>query len=399
MLQDASLLRKKVATIIVFATIPISGFVTDIYLPSFPSMARELRISEAQVQFTLTIFLMSYGITQLLIGSLLDALGRYRPKLISLFLLIVSNILISNSTSIEWIYFLRALQGLFVSVIVVANRAFFVDMYKGEQLKYYLSFFTIVWSSGPILAPFFGGYLEHAFSWVANFYFLAIFSFIILLLEFYFGGETLICTKGFKLSKTLSVYGQMLRSFSFVMSILVLGLAFSVALVFNFSGPFLLEKHFNKEAIAIGYATLVIGLAWLTGGVIAKKTALIVLASKSIFASVGQLFLIFGLFLLSFYIDNFYLFLAFCFVVHVCSGLLYTIYFTESMLLFPKNAGIAGGLLGGLVYLITSLTSYFNANFGTVDTVVVFSGRYFILSAFLLLTLLVLLGNWKKTRN
>ena len=43
--------------------------------------------------------------------------------------------------------------------------------------------FTIVWSTGPILAPFFGGYLETAFGWQSNFYFLAAFALVIALLK------------------------------------------------------------------------------------------------------------------------------------------------------------------------------------------------------------------------
>ena len=63
-LRSASEKQKKIATIITFFTIPLSGFMTDVYLPSFPSMARDLSVSETSIQLTLTCFFLSYGFAQ-----------------------------------------------------------------------------------------------------------------------------------------------------------------------------------------------------------------------------------------------------------------------------------------------------------------------------------------------
>ncbi|RZL12349.1 MAG: MFS transporter, partial [Pedobacter sp.] len=70
--------NQQLSTILAFALIPLSGFATDVYIPSLPSMAADLKVSDIQVQLTLTLFLISYGVAQLFVGSLLDAFGRYR---------------------------------------------------------------------------------------------------------------------------------------------------------------------------------------------------------------------------------------------------------------------------------------------------------------------------------
>ena len=72
------------ATLLAFALIPLSGFATDIYIPSLPTMAGEMQVSSIQVQLTLSIFLISYGVAQLFIGSVLDSFGRYKICLYSL---------------------------------------------------------------------------------------------------------------------------------------------------------------------------------------------------------------------------------------------------------------------------------------------------------------------------
>ncbi len=46
MLRAASENRVRLITIMAFVSIPLSGFATDIYLPSFPSMAREMSVSK-----------------------------------------------------------------------------------------------------------------------------------------------------------------------------------------------------------------------------------------------------------------------------------------------------------------------------------------------------------------
>ena len=398
MLQNSSEKRKKIATIIAFASIPFSGFMTDIYLPSFPSMARDLQSSEQEIQLTLTVFLLSYGISQLFIGSILDSIGRYRPKLLSIVVLILSSLLIATTTNIHIITLLRIVQGIAISLMVVANRAFFVDMYEGQTLKNYLSYFTIVWSTGPILAPFLGGYLEKIFHWQANFYFLAFYGAVLLILDGIFGDETLQIKKKFQLSGVIQLYKNMLSHQMFILGIFTLGIAFSVVMVFNILGPFIIEHTFHKNSVIIGYCTLMLGFSWMIGGIISKKLVNYSFYKRIAYPAAIQYILLIGLVSISNSYQSLVLLMSFAFLIHICSGFLYTIFFTNSMLYFPNNAGIAGGLLGGLVYIITSISSYFISHVGKVDTQLDLSWRYFIMSTFLLaiVGITIYIGKYRK---
>ena len=179
------------ATAITFALIPLSGFATDIYLPSLPAMAANLHTSGVSIQLTLSLFLISYGISQLFIGSFLDSYGRYKAGLVALLIFVLASLVIATSTSLYVICAMRIVHGFAVGLIMVGKRAYFVDVFTGEKLKHYLSMLSIIWSAGPIVAPFFGGYLQKAFGWQSNFYFLAGLAFVILILEYFYGGETL----------------------------------------------------------------------------------------------------------------------------------------------------------------------------------------------------------------
>jgi MFS family permease len=140
--------NRSMATILAFALIPLSGFATDIYIPSLPTMAETLKVSNMQVQLTLGMFLISYGVSQLFVGSLLDSFGRYRINLISLVIFALASILIANTSNIYFIYALRIVHGVTVGAIVVSKRAYFVDVFSGDQLKHYLSMFSIIWATG-----------------------------------------------------------------------------------------------------------------------------------------------------------------------------------------------------------------------------------------------------------
>ena len=80
-IQDKNL---KISTIISFALIPLTGFATDVYLPSLPSMASELHVSSSAVQLSIVLFMISGGVSQLFVGTLLDSFGRRRLGLLSM---------------------------------------------------------------------------------------------------------------------------------------------------------------------------------------------------------------------------------------------------------------------------------------------------------------------------
>lgn len=383
MLQNASARRRRIATLLAFISIPLSGFVTDIYLPSFPSMAKGLAVEESSIQLTLTCFFISYGLSQFFVGSLLDSIGRFKPAMYALVALVITSVLIGLTKNIQLICLLRILQGIAVAFVVVSKRAFFVDMYSGDKLKHYLSYFTIIWSLGPIIAPFLGGYLQKYFHWQANFVFLAIYAVIMLVLELIYSGETIAERKQFHIGRIKGNYSMMLGNASFVLGIITLGLAYSVVMVFNIGGPFVIENGFHFDAIVTGYCTLILGFSWMIGGIVGKRLIAVDFTKKITIASSLQLLLIVVLLLVGFGYPQLWCFMFFAFIIHICSGFLYNVHFTDSMLFFPQHAGMCSGLIGGLVYVITSFSSFMLSQTGKMGTQHDIVVRYLVISTIL----------------
>jgi MFS family permease len=347
-----------IATLLAFALLPLSGFATDIYIPSLPTMAGAMHVSNIQVQLTLTLYLVSYGLTQLFIGSVLDSYGRYKVSLVSLVIFALASLVIATTHNIYLIYGMRIIHGITVGATVVAKRAYFVDLFSGEKLKNYLSMFSIIWSTGPIVAPFIGGYLQASLGWESNFYLLAGLAALIAVLEFIFSGETLPQSTSFDVKRIAGVYGTMLRTSTFTLGMVMLGLAYSMVMVYNMTGPFIIEHHLQLSAVTAGYSSLVLGFAWMVGGFIGKATINRPFFKKLTFNSGLQVLFAVAMLASIPFIDNLYSMIFFAFLIHVCAGYNFNNFFTYCLTCFPNNAGIASGLTGGFNYMIVSLMSY-----------------------------------------
>lgn len=386
--------NKFIATILAFAMIPMSGLATDIYLPSMPSMATELHQPESNIQLTLSIFLISYGVTQFFAGSIVDSFGRYRISMASLALFIISFLITATTQNIFVIYAMRVSQGVLSGFAVVSKRAFFVDVYEGDERKHYLSIMTIVWSVGPIIAPFIGGYLQNIFGWQSNFYVLAGYSLVLLILELIFSGETLKTRNPFRAEFLLKEYERMFRAKDFFYGMLMCGVSYSMIMFFNLCGSFIIEHKMGYSEVVAGYVSLILGFAWMAGGFLGKALIEKAFLPKIRYANFIQLFLIFLMFVASYFSNTIYSLVAFAFVIHVTAGFIFNNYFTYCIGRFPNSAGLAGGMTGGVVFIITSAISYGIAAMIKPEIQLEVAEGYFIMG---ILGLLILsMVKWRK---
>jgi hypothetical protein len=161
------------------------------------------------------------------------------------------------------------------------------------------------------------------------------------LFEWFFSGESLPQKKKLDLSENISLYTMMLKNKIFMLGIFILGLSYSIVMLFNITGPFIIENTFHFTPVVIGYCTLILGFSWMIGGFIGKRRLPWTFSQgfyNLSFAVVPdcqsdyyQLFC-----RKSLYYDPFCLFYSYLFRD------LFTSFFTTSMLYFPKNAGTAG---------------------------------------------------------
>jgi len=349
--------NRKRATILAFALVPLSGLATDIYLPSFPNMALSFKVGASSIQYTIICFLLSYGIAQLFVGSIIDSFGRYRINLASLLVFALSSFVIVFTTDIHIVYLMRVVQGITTAFIIVGKRAFFVDVYTGEKRRHYTSMLSIVWATAPILAPFFGGYLQKSFGWQSNFVVLGIYGVVMFLLELIYSGESINVKHPFHPKAIFKVYSTLISSADFTFGIVVLGVCFGTLMIFSMSAPFIVEHLFHLSSVATGYCALLSGTSIFIGGILGKTLKFGSLSKKLILANITQLVLIGLMYVLTPVYTSLPFLMMFVVLINIICGFIYNLFFTYCLTRFPLNAGVASGLTSGGSYLVTSFVT------------------------------------------
>src|SRR4051794_38265201 len=134
----------------------IAPLATDMYVPAFPRVGRDLMGSATQVQLTLTTFFVGMALGQLIGGPVSDSRGRRGPLLLSLAVLTVASIACAFSPSIGLMMSARFVQGFSGGSAMVAARAVIVDLTRGPQLVRSLNLVAGVGGIAPILGPLMG---------------------------------------------------------------------------------------------------------------------------------------------------------------------------------------------------------------------------------------------------
>jgi|TARA_Y100000590_G_scaffold468149_1_gene649740 DHA1 family bicyclomycin/chloramphenicol resistance-like MFS transporter len=151
----------------------------SIHVQSVPAISEELEVSYSVAQLTVSLFLITFAASQLIIGPLSDKIGR-RPVIFGgLVLLGLSSLAATFAPSIELLILARIIQGFGGCATLVVPRAIVQDLYKGLQAAKMTALVAMVQSIAPLSAPIIGGILDNVFGWRAVFAFLTLFTFLL----------------------------------------------------------------------------------------------------------------------------------------------------------------------------------------------------------------------------
>ena len=390
-MQNFSERHANFMAVIAFLIVPMSGFAIDIYVPSLPIITKYFNVSAGITQITVTVFLIAYGISQFIAGNFLDAYGRRKITLISLILFSLFSLLIPFSPSIAIVLLLRFLQGLCVGFFAVAKRAIFLDLFNGDKLHIILAYMTVAWSIGPIIAPGIGGYLQTYFGWQACFYFLAAYTFSLAILEFFFVPETIRQKNPLIVKSIINTYTFIFSHTKFSLALFGLGFAYAMVILFHLLGSFLIQNQLGYSALEYGNFAVIMGLAWMIGGIINRNLIRIDMLLKikyAIFMVIIIGLIMFGLGLATL---NLYSILIPAFITHIMAGLIFNNYFSFCLAMFPQYAGLAAGITGSGAYMITFLASSILAEILPTSSILSLASGYLVLSVMSLITYLIIM--------
>ena len=141
----------------------------DLYLPSLPAIEAALGTSAAQVQLTISVYLIGFAVGQIVYGPVSDRLGRKPVLSAALVIFCVGTLVCSVAPSIGALIAARALQGAGAAGVIVLTRAIVRDLYEGPRAGRELSLMGAIMGVAPIVAPVIGGFTQTSFGWRSGF--------------------------------------------------------------------------------------------------------------------------------------------------------------------------------------------------------------------------------------
>lgn len=168
--------RAAVAAAALGLLLGLQPLTTDLYLPAFPALTRDLAAPMHLAQLTMSALLLAFGAAQLLWGPLADRFGR-RPVLqagLALYLLASLGAMLAGD--IHLLVAARVVQGLGLAAAVVVARATVRDLYEPHEGARVMSLALSGLGLIAIGSPLVGGWVAQQFGWRGSFAFIALFT-------------------------------------------------------------------------------------------------------------------------------------------------------------------------------------------------------------------------------
>lgn len=368
---------------------PIINIGLDIYTPSLPALSKFFGASTNAINLTILVYTAAFGIIQPLVGPASDRYGRKPFIWAALICYLIGSIAASTSHHLTTLYLSRIAQGVGAAIISANIKGMLVDVFEGKALAKANSYFSLSWSVTPILAPALGGFLQHHFSWQANFIVMTVYCLLCILFTAYYLVETNPSIKQDKKHISfLKKWAILLSEKRFYAYNGILAIQFAVLLLYYLFAPYVIQTQLHYTAAQYGQIMLLLGLAYLLGNVANRLLLNVFEVNTLVLAGlIASLLTTSILMILSIYQPiSIKLAVIPFFVLFFWDGIIFANVLTHCLIRYKQFPATAGALVGGMINLICTGITYGANHFLNLHNLIVLSTIY----TFLMITALVL---------
>lgn len=254
-----------VTPLIFFETVVI-----DFLNPIFPEIGRYFNAEAGVVQYIVTVFLLGYAVSQIVMGPLSDRWGRKRILVGSIILVVLCHLAGAVAVNIHMLIFSRFLLGLFAGACLSVCLAIIRDIYGEDQVPSVLAHIYSIAGIASILCGLLGGVLGEYWGWRGNFLALAGYFLFLLILVMLFVPETHKRNNAIaSVYHWLSEATQLLRQKAFLCICAAAGLAYAGMLTLITLSSFVWSDLYQLGARDIGFSFAIIIASYSIGAQIA----------------------------------------------------------------------------------------------------------------------------------
>ena len=221
----------------------ISPLAIDTYLPSFLEMSKYFDVSISSIELTLSIYLLGFGLGQLIGGPLSDRYGRKTFIIFGIYIYIICSYLITLSASIEEFFIYRFLQAIGGGFAVVNTNAIVRDIYHGNKGAKVFSTISMIMMIAPMIAPAIGAFIVEYYTWQKVFIFLMFYALVLS----YFIFKLPETSPKVKSKNLYENYIEILKNKKVRFLIFANGFAFSGMFIFIAKSSFIYMDYFHMD--------------------------------------------------------------------------------------------------------------------------------------------------------
>lgn len=333
---------------------------TDLYLASLPHLASDFGVTPAAVQQTLSLFVIGFGVAQLISGPLSDRFGR-RPVLLGgLCVYIASSLACALAANLDLLIAARFVQAIGCCTAAVVARALIRDAFTPAEGAKVMAKASSLLSLAPIFGPVLGGYLQVWFGWRAAFFFHSFFCIVLAGAAWRLLRETNLHLNpdAMRLRGLIAVYRRIASADFFWAYTLPGALSYAAIFTFISGSSFVLINVLGVPTEFYGYCFAFGVSGYLIGTLVCRRLlARIGLAHTLTAGTLLSLFsgLLFAALVLA-GIEHWSVVVGCLFLTMGAHGINFPCAQTGAVAPFPREAGAAAGLLGFITMIAALLT-------------------------------------------
>ena len=190
----------------------VGPFALQVFLPSLPGLKAEFNVSYAEVQLTVSLYLLTFACAQLIYGPLADRFGRRRTILVGLAIYIVAPLICANAMSIVALTVGRVLQAVGACAGLMFARVVARDIYGRNRAASAIGLVTMVSALIGSATPMLGGWIDITFGWRISFWVTAGLGLVVFIITLKWFPETQPMGTSSNFFSTVRASIQLLRS-------------------------------------------------------------------------------------------------------------------------------------------------------------------------------------------
>ncbi|THU96182.1 MFS general substrate transporter [Dendrothele bispora CBS 962.96] len=158
----------------------VAALAINVQTPAVNQMETDLPATSSQISMSISLFLLFQGIIPILWSTLSEVKGRKLVYITSLAIFTAGSVVVATSKSIKLIIGFRCFQAA-GKTRTFKGAATLADIFDPEERGRKMGIYYTASLIGPSAGTFLGGVITSAFGWRGPFYFLTVFSGVILL--------------------------------------------------------------------------------------------------------------------------------------------------------------------------------------------------------------------------